>query len=195
MGVISIALLLGTVLSFIAPKVTPSSGIEWLAEPKHIVNFSLQTQAGEYSRQSLLGRFSIVWFGFLHCVDVCPLGLMKASELAEQLRNLGAQPQPVSFVFVSVDPERDSTEHLAQFVKHFDASLLGVTGDKLELERFASSLKVRFHVSSKGQDYSVSHGEMFAVIAPDGSLVARFAADFDVKVLAQELRLYMQAYK
>ncbi|OHU86690.1 hypothetical protein BET10_18370 [Pseudoalteromonas amylolytica] len=187
------AILLGVALSFFAPKATSVSGIEWLEKPKHIVNFSLQTQTGEYNRQSLLGRFTIVWFGFLECVDVCPLALMQASELAKQLRRLGRESVPISFVFVSVDPMRDSTERITQFVTYFDTSFVGATADKLALERFTGSLGVRFRVSSTEQNYSVSHSVMFSVIAPDGTLVGRFAPDFDAKVLARELRIKMQA--
>ncbi|CAM4296671.1 SCO family protein [Pseudoalteromonas byunsanensis] len=195
MAVISMAIMLGVMLSLFAPKVSSSNGIEWLAKPKDIVNFTLRTQTGKYNRQSLLGRFSIVWFGFLKCVDVCPLSLMQASELAKQLHKLGTEPVPVSFVFVSVDPERDSTEHIAQFVEYFDGSFLGATADKLALERLTSSLGVRFRISSTGKNYNVSHSVMFSVIAPDGSLVGRFAPGFDAKALAQELRVYMRAYK
>ena len=91
------------------------------------------------------------------------------------------------FVFVSVDPGRDSLADSGRFVRHFDASFLGVTGREEQLANLASGLGVRFMVATDPDDYRVAHSTSFSIIDPGGHFRGRFRAEADMRSVAREL--------
>lgn len=102
------------------------------------------------------GKVLVVFFGFTHCPDVCPITL---SELARALKQLGADAQRVQVVMITVDPERDTPEVLRRYVTALDPGFLGLTGDPEAISAAAREFKV-FYQKSPGataQAYSVDH--------------------------------------
>lgn len=189
---ITVALLsgLGIATGIIAALVTdkPSSvhSIEWLNTPRSLADFSLETDAGVLNNQSLRGRWTIVLFGFLHCADICPTGLMQMANLADKLTESPGATK-VAFVFVSVDPGRDSVADISRFVSYFNPSFIGATGSEAQLAGFAASLTIRFNLVTDTQQYSVAHSTAFSIIDPDGNFSGRFRPGFDVSSVAQDL--------
>ncbi|WP_311568030.1 SCO family protein [Photobacterium arenosum] len=187
---LSLSITLGATLAIVAlglkaqqPKT--QQAIEWLDNPRSLASFSLESEVGEFTNQSLMGHWTIVLFGFLHCPDICPTSLAQLSRLSAALTENPGE-HDVSFVFVSVDPGRDSVVELSQYLQYFDASIHGVTGSEPQLTRFANSLGIRFEVSANKEDYSVAHSVKFSIIDPEGVFRGRFSPDFDMPSLVRD---------
>ena len=183
---LGLGLLLGAVAAFVVPRPDVPQAIEWLSAPRSLASFRLESDQGAVTHQSLRGRWSIVLFGFMHCPDICPTGLTQMAGLAARLAELGDGAE-IAFVFVSVDPQRDSVTGVGQFVRHFDASFRGVTGSEEQLLRFASRLGIQFAVSPEPDRYTVAHSLTFSIIDPQGRFVGRFRPGFAADHLAREL--------
>ena len=115
------------------------------------------------------GKAVVLFFGFTHCPDVCPTTL---ADMAQVMRQLGADADRVQVLFVTVDPERDTQEALAQYVPAFDQRFLGLRGDLEATRRVAKEFKVYFEKrpgASPGA-YSVDHSAQSYVLDPEGRL-------------------------
>ena len=136
------------------------------------------------------GKAVVVFFGFTHCPDVCPATL---AEMAQVVKQLGADGERVQLLFVTVDPERDTREALAKYVTAFDPRFLGLYGDLDATRRVAKDFKIYFEKRKTGDTYSVDHSAQSYVIDPQGRLRLlvrheRISADLpdDLKVLLSE---------
>jgi len=115
------------------------------------------------------GAITVLFFGFTHCPDLCPLTL---AEWAKAKRALGSAADRVRFVFISVDPARDTPAIAQQYASQFDASFIGLSGDSASVARVEQA----FHVSSAREevksptDYSMSHAGQAFVIDQHGKL-------------------------
>lgn len=114
------------------------------------------------------GLYQIVYFGFTNCPDICPIGLdliYQARDLMpEEVRD---QTQPI---LITVDPERDTPEVLAEYVAAFDEGLIGMTGSKLDIAKVSRSFGVfaiKDHTSHNGH-YNMNHTSLIYVVGPEG---------------------------
>ena len=145
------------------------------------------TSTKPFSLSSLRGDVVLVAFGYTSCPDVCPTTL---SSWAAALKALSPDERArVRGVFISVDPDRDSAAHVAQYAAYFDANLVGATGTRAQIDAAAKSFGAFYEVHTKpgvdaGVDYLVDHAVFTWLVAPDGRIVARLphAADVDVTV-------------
>jgi len=184
-----LGLVAGALPAFFAPKPNQPATIEWLTTPRSLANFNLNSVQGEFTNQALVGHWTIVWFGFLHCADICPTGLMQMATLADALVNdERIANNKVAYVFVSVDPNRDAITEIHQFVSYFNAAFLGVSASETQLAQFAADLGVQFSVNANKESYSVAHSVSFSIIDPAGKFRGRFRPGFDVQSVAKELR-------
>ena len=175
---------LGVTLASIAPVPDERQTIEWLDNPRSLGEFDLEADTGKYDNHSLVGHWTIVLFGFLHCPDICPTSLSQLASLADDFAEKSID-QDLAYVFVSVDPGRDSVSEIGQYVQHFDSSIRGVTGKAEQLARFAGDLGVQFKVSAASDEYAVAHSITFSIIGPEGALRGRFRPGFDVSDLTK----------
>ena len=138
--------------------------------PRPIPAFELLTADGTpFTPLRLQGRWSLVFFGYANCPDICPVTM---SVLGNAARRLEAAGEPgFQGVLVSVDPERDTPAALARYVAAFSAGFVGVTGSVADIRAFASSLHAGFAkapVADSTLGYLMDHSSQLAVIAPDG---------------------------
>lgn len=106
-------------------------------------------------RMALRGRPFVVAFGFTQCPDVCPTTLL---ELTNQLAALGAHGDRLAVLFISVDPEHDTVEHLRSYLKSFDPRIIGLTGDPADVAAAALALDAFYErIERKGGGYTVDH--------------------------------------
>lgn len=104
--------------------------------------FRLTDQNGRaVTEQTLTGKPSVIHFGFTHCPVICPTTLY---ETAEHMKALGARSDQINFVFVSVDPERDTPDVLKAYIGSFDDRIIGLTGDEGEVAGLARALGVSY---------------------------------------------------
>lgn len=147
-------------------------GIVVLPFARELNEFSLVDHRGaDFDVTSLLGRWSFLFFGFSACPDVCPLALGALAQAERVLQNDADATLRDGFnvVFVTVDPERDDQQALAQYVEVFSPRFTGVTGSREQLAEFAQQLNVAFmQVPLEGGGYSVDHTGNIVMINPRG---------------------------
>ena len=133
-------------------------------------------------------RWTLVFFGFTNCPDICPTTLATLAQVKRQLADLPAEEQP-GVLLVSVDPERDDPERLAAYVKFFDASFVGATGSKQAVADAAAAFGVPFaKVSLPEGGYTMDHGSGVFVVGPTGGIVAYLSGRHDAAITARDYR-------
>jgi protein SCO1 len=130
-----------------------------------------------FTLDRLHGKWSFVYFGYTYCPDVCPTTLAELARVHALLAQAGAD-RDTQYIFVSVDPKRDTPQHLAQYVGHFDKQLIGVTGTRAELDKLTRQVGVAYDYpeGTDGDNYTVSHSSIVALFDPDARLHAVFTA-------------------
>lgn len=151
-----------------------------------IEKFELIDHSGDsFVFNRLQDIWSFIYFGYTHCPDICPTALSILARL-NTLRSEEAAV-PVQYIFVSIDPERDSLPILKSYTEYFFSNLIGITGSIDELTSFASELAVSFEFSSEtGEYYSVSHSDVLVLINPKGSLQAIFTPPYSADELSTD---------
>ena len=140
---------------------------------REIAPFSLVDHNNAVFDNSVLrDRWSFVFFGYTNCPDVCPTTLSVLNSVAQKLGDLD---EDIRFVFLSVDPERDTPEVIGQYVANFGADTIGVTGELSELRKLTDGLGIFFEKSGADEEnYSVAHSAVVLLIDPDGRFHSLF---------------------
>ncbi|MBB3169788.1 SCO family protein [Simiduia aestuariiviva] len=149
------------------------NGAVQFEQPRRFKDFTLvDHQNVPFDRDRLVGQWTLVFFGFTHCPDICPTTMATLSQWYTKLpTDLQKNTQ---VVLVTVDPARDSVDVLAQYVPYFHPDFLGVTGDFLSIKRFANQLNVAFTKVMQGEDYTVDHSAIVGLVNPKGDYHAFF---------------------
>jgi protein SCO1/2 len=152
--------------------------------------FQLTDQAGQtVTEKNLQGRPSLIFFGFTHCPDVCPTSLF---EISEVLRAMGKDADAVNAYFISVDPERDTTAAMKDYLSSFDPHLKGLTGDPGAVAKVISGFRVYAKkVPLKDGDYTMDHTALIYLMDRDGKFVAPFNLKRTPEESAAELKRYL----
>ncbi len=157
-------------------------------EPRAVVPFKLvRGGGGAFTDADLKGRWSLLFFGFTHCPDVCPTTLGTFAQVHRKL--VGTRPlADVQMVFVSVDPERDTPDKVAEYAKYFDPDIVGATGDLDTLMALTPGLGVVFMKSAQPNgDYTVDHSANAVLIDPQGRMAGLFRPPLDAGKIADDL--------
>lgn len=138
--------------------------------------FSLVNDKGEPVTEAVLrGKPSAVFFGYTHCPDVCPTTLM---EMADWAKALGPQADRMRFVFVTVDPERDTPDVLNEYVTAFSDKILGITGEPERLRAMLRDYKIPFSkVAGADANYAMDHLASVVLLDRQGSFLGTIARD------------------
>ena len=112
------------------------------------------------------GRPVMVFFGFTWCPDVCPTTL---SYISGWLEELGPDADRLNCLLISVDPERDTPETLADYLANFDPRITGLTGPMAEIERAAAGFRAKFEKVPQGDDYTMNHTAGVFLFRADGN--------------------------
>ncbi len=130
-----------------------------------------RTDGTRFSSEALAGKPYAAFFGFTHCPDICPTTLL---EMTEHLQALGDKAAGLNVLFVSVDPERDTPEHLKLYLSAFDQRIIGLTGTLDEITAVAKSYRIYYEkVPSKdGSDYTMNHTASVYLMDKTGNLVS-----------------------
>ncbi len=151
--------------------------------------FSLVDASGKRrTQEDFLGRPMLIFFGFTHCPDVCPSGLQT---LTVALDELGAKSQELAAVFVSVDPERDSPDVMASYLKSFHKDIVGLTGTADEVQAAIKTFRVyakKVPSETNASDYTVDHSAFLYLMDRNGEYKKHFPHSIDAAKLAVELR-------
>ena len=156
------------------------NGLYLLETPRNFGEIELVDHHGEaFTRDRFLGVWTLVFFGFTYCPDICPTTMTFLNELVGQLE--GTEVEDTRVVMVSVDPARDTVEQLASYVPYFNPDFTGVTGDFLAIHRFATALNTPFRkVPGQDENYQVDHSANVVLINPRGDYHGFFKAPLDL---------------
>lgn len=148
-------------------------------QPRLIEEFQLVDQRGQpFTLDDLKGQWTIAFFGFTHCPDICPTTLATLSRVLDSLdESIREQTQ---VLLVSVDPARDTPEKLAKYLGYFNDEFIGVTGDFLEIMRFTRQVGVAFNKVVLEDDYTVDHTGNLVLISPEGYYQAFYKPPFEL---------------
>jgi protein SCO1 len=166
-----------------AQALAPASGGE--------IRFELQDTYGRtVGSADLHGRWTLVFFGYTSCPDICPTVLL---EIAKALAQLGPFVERVQPIFVSVDPQRDTPKILREYVNDFDGRILALTGTPDQLNRAAKSFGVQFFKipGSAPDNYTIAHSSIMTLLGPEGGLVTRMSTDVSADQIATTLKKLM----
>ena len=126
-----------------------------------------------FSEASLVGQPTALFFGFTTCPDVCPTALVTAGRWLDAL---GAEAAGLRFVFVTVDPERDTPEMMARYLTAFDPRISGLSGTRAQTDRIIAAYNIVATKVPSGTSYRYDHTSLILLIDRQGHMVD--AVDF-----------------
>ena len=166
-----------------------------LPNPIPLQAFTLVDQNGEsFTRDSFAGRWSLVFFGFTNCPDICPITLQQLAFARRRMAEETADARLPGIVFVSVDPQRDDAKAVGAYAAAFGGGVIGVTGDLAEIDKLTSTLGI-YHSRPATDDgaYAVEHSAAVVVIDEQSNYYAVFSAPHDAEAVARDMTLIMDA--
>jgi protein SCO1/2 len=141
------------------------------------------------TRSSLEGKWSLMFFGYTHCPDICPASLQTMSDMIATIDDPDVL-DGVQVYFVSVDPERDRAEILAAYVTYFNTTFIGATAALEKLTPLTRSLGIAHNIRNKSEtstDYDVDHSSAIVLINPQAEFAGLFGAPHDALAMARDL--------
>lgn len=165
-----VLLTLGLALLFARPGPTPAltlQSVQLLDPAQTLPAFSLESAQGRrIDAEALRGRWTLVFLGFTHCPDICPMTLQELARTERHWLELPEAQRP-RLLFISADPERDTPELLARYAAYFSPNILTASSrDLAALTRLSEALKLRFAKVGNGPDYSIDHSGAIALLDP-----------------------------
>ena len=163
--------------------------------------FSLNTtNLDQFSNKSLDKQWTFMFFGYTSCPDICPITLSIMNQVNRNLKDKNLSDDDIDnikFVFVSVDPERDTAEKLKQYTEYFNPAFIGVTGDHKQLDILTKTVGVPYYSfdskDNSGDFYLVDHGASIVLFNPYGQLQAIFTAPHTPEQMTDDF-LSIQSY-
>lgn len=163
----------------------------YLEPPLPAADFTLTSADGPVRLADLRGKAVVLFFGYTFCPDVCPTTMVR---LGQAMELLGKDAERVQVVMVSVDPERDTPERLAQYARAFHPSFIGVTGTQEEIDAVASAYGI-YHAKAEGSEatgYLVDHTANVTVIDRSGGVRLIWPYNVDAEGVASDLKFVLR---
>ena len=162
-------------------------GAYFIDPPRQLSGFHLiSDQNMNFAIDDFKGKWSILFFGFTFCPDICPLTMKQLSEVKEGLMD---KADKINFYLVSIDPDRDSPENLRTYLDNFDEEFIGLTGEIDKIYKFSTQVNAPFFpvVNSNEENYTVDHSGSLVLINPEGNYAGFFRAPHDQNKIIKAL--------
>lgn len=178
------ALVIG-VLSFkhFTKPVLPEQAL-YYKSPRNIAPFEFTDNTGKaFTNENLHGKWSLVFFGYTSCPDVCPTTLQNFNFIYDELKGIAQNTQ---ILLVSIDPKRDTQEKLSQYIAYFNSEFIALRADHGTLFPFSRNLGLMYSTGAKSKDdvdYFVDHSASIVLINPEGKLIANFKPEAQLGVI------------
>lgn len=178
---------------WLKPFIAALALLAWTATVPQAAETRLIDHTGQAVSESDFGpSYRLLYFGYTHCPDACPLGLQVMSDALDRLGRLG---EPIAPVFITVDPERDTPELLKQYIAMFHPRFRAVGGSAAAIAELAGRYKVVFAKVElgDGRPYAVDHSTSIFLTDATGRILARFphtltAAELAARITARLAR-------
>jgi protein SCO1/2 len=187
-AVLALALAILTGLAVRKGVLSPQTQSAAVGGPFQLVDTSGRT----VDQDVLKGKWSVVFFGFTHCPDICPTTLF---ELAQVEPLLGARARDFQTVFITVDPQRDTPAQMKAYVANeaFPKRLVGLTGSPAQVDVAARAYRVYYQKVGEGDDYAVSHAAYSYLMSPKGRFVCVLPYELTPEQTATKIETAMKA--
>jgi protein SCO1/2 len=162
-----------------------------LNEPRPLEPFTLLDHDGNaLTPQQLKGHWTLLFFGYTHCPDICPTTLAVLKGVAQKLESDPELAASTRTLFVSVDPKRDTPEQLKQYITYFNPAFVAATGSRNEIDTLTMQVGAvyMFEGDTSRDDYIVNHSATILLIDPQGRFYARFNAPHTASGIADTYR-------
>ena len=197
-NILIIAIFILTVLALFINKLTTPrvlstnelliNGLYLFESPKQISDFTfLSANENQFTKSDLIGKWTLMYFGFTRCPDECPTTMYQISKLLKVLREKEFPLDNKQWVLVSIDPERDSPNDIDKYAKGFDKDFIGVSNVRPMLLSLATQLSVNNVMPGENpNDHSHldNHLNNIILLNPAGEFVGIFRPPFDISRLS-----------
>ena len=144
--------------------------------PRELSNVSLTTHTGEpFTKASLENQWTLAFVGYTFCPDICPTTMASLNRIYPSLQAINSE-YPIRVLFISVDPNRDSIERLAEYIGFFNDSFIAATGEHKNLFPLTRSMGMMYSISEStdNPNYLVDHSGSVVVVNPKAQVIGRF---------------------
>ncbi|XP_073689856.1 protein SCO1 homolog, mitochondrial-like [Garra rufa] len=171
---------------------TKSMGKASLGGPFSLVDHNNKPTKSE----DFLGQWLLIYFGFTHCPDICPDELEKMIEAVDEIDTIKTLPD-ITPILITIDPDRDTPEALAAYVKEFSPKLIGLTGKTAQIEQVSRAYRVYYSQGPKDEDndYIVDHTIIMYLVGPDGQFLEYFGQNKKSSEISSSIASHMRKYK
>ncbi len=170
-----VALGLGVKLAIKTNAPEPVSEHTHVYQTPRVLNaFQLQAANGDvFKNEDLNGHWSLLFLGYLSCPDVCPMTMMKLTQILPELNETANNAR---VVFLSVDPQRDTGEKIGNYTQYFDDSIIGLRAEHKDLYPFVRNLGLMYSIPQLEvkENYFVDHSGSIVLLNPEGQIHAMF---------------------
>ncbi|MGB1800479.1 MAG: SCO family protein [Gammaproteobacteria bacterium] len=166
--------------------------------PKQVGDFNTLDHTGtKFGYEQLAGKWSFIFFGYTHCPDVCPITM---SVMADVYKKLQPQHDDIQVIFASVDPDRDTTEKLAQYVSYFNKDFIGLGGDSEKVNSLTKQIGVAYYINKEKQEenYLVDHTASIFLFDPKARLIGKLSVPHEADKIIQQftdIKTFVNAQK
>jgi cytochrome oxidase Cu insertion factor (SCO1/SenC/PrrC family) len=187
---VAVTLLVAAVLGYVSVTSsrgpTGGSGVAAIGGPFTLVNQDGKT----VTEADFKGKYMLIYFGFTYCPDVCPTTL---TVMSDALNILGSRADKVVPMLITVDPERDTPDHLRMYVGYFHPRMQGLSGSPEQVAQAAKTFRVYYaKVPNKETNdpdmYTMDHSSIVYFMGPDGRFLTHFGHDVDAKEMAAKMK-------
>jgi len=157
--------------------------------PVPLQPFSLIDQNNKpFTLKQLHNKSTLIFFGYTSCPDICPTTLATLNQIYKKLKGTLSYKN-LNIVFISVDPQRDTTDNLREYMKYFNKDFLGVTGNKDDIDLFIKQFNAAYIIEEKtlDEDYQISHASSIFLVSPQADIIASFSPPHNSKTIISQL--------
>lgn len=160
-------------------------------EPVALPEVSLESINGPARLQDFAGKYTFVYFGYTFCPDICPATLARLKDIKQ---DLGDEAGEIAVVMVTVDPDRDTPEKLAEYMAFFDDSFVGLSGDTADIDALGTPFGLFYekHEGTAESGYLVDHTAWFYLLDRDSNLIIAYPHETEAADLLKDLRYLLR---
>ena len=154
-------------------------------------DFTLTNHTGKtVTNKDFFGKNTLVFFGFTNCPSICPLGLQR---MISSLKKIDDFENYIIPIFISVDPKRDTTDRLSSYIKNFHPSLVGLTGNKEEINKVVKAYRAYYYkIKDKNSDnYTIDHSSIIYLMNKEGKYLTHFSSTETSENISNKIKSFL----